>query len=224
MIGSGSARRVVVASDDPMILERLEGLAADFELELAGESAPAGETPFLLVVDLERPGALAEVSRWRERHPQALVAGHLSSPLKDLWLAGERAGCDLVANRGAFALQLRRRLAAWRGPGRRRFPLFESADAAGRPGLVYRTDDSPVGPVAVFRAGGGLHAVEDRCPHAGSALSGGPLEGVVITCPRHGSQFDVRTGDRLRGPADEPVRTHRLLEEGGRVHLLTEEP
>ena len=38
------------------------------------------------------------------------------------------------------------------------------------------------------------YAVSNRCPHLGGDLSAGSLEGTVITCPRHGSQFDLRDG------------------------------
>jgi 3-phenylpropionate/trans-cinnamate dioxygenase ferredoxin subunit len=34
------------------------------------------------------------------------------------------------------------------------------------------------------------------------------LEGNVVTCPRHGSQFDVTNGKNLRGPKIGLVRLH----------------
>jgi nitrite reductase/ring-hydroxylating ferredoxin subunit len=42
----------------------------------------------------------------------------------------------------------------------------------------------------------------------------------VISCPLHGSRFDVRTGERVRGPADDALRVFPILEEGGYVYLL----
>lgn len=41
---------------------------------------------------------------------------------------------------------------------------------------------------------GSYYAIADRCTHAGGSLSKGTLEGSTVTCPRHGAQFDVRTG------------------------------
>ena len=41
---------------------------------------------------------------------------------------------------------------------------------------------------------GNFYAVAERCPHLRGHLSQGVLEGSVVTCPRHDSQFDVRTG------------------------------
>ena len=48
---------------------------------------------------------------------------------------------------------------------------------------------------------GEFHAVSDRCSHEGALLSGGRLDGAVVTCPAHGSRFDVTTGKNLSGPA-----------------------
>lgn len=49
--------------------------------------------------------------------------------------------------------------------------------------------------------------VEDRCTHAGCAFSeDGELAESTIICDCHGSEFDIRTGDVLRGPAERPVR------------------
>jgi 3-phenylpropionate/trans-cinnamate dioxygenase ferredoxin subunit len=39
-----------------------------------------------------------------------------------------------------------------------------------------------------------FYAIENRCTHMGGALCNGTLDGTVVTCPRHGAQFDVRTG------------------------------
>lgn len=42
------------------------------------------------------------------------------------------------------------------------------------------------------------YATDNRCPHMGGKLSQGKLEGTVVTCPRHGSQFDLRDGKVVR--------------------------
>ena len=49
------------------------------------------------------------------------------------------------------------------------------------------------------------YAFDDRCTHQGCSLSTGTLDGATVTCPCHGSEFDVRSGDVLEGPADDPV-------------------
>lgn len=69
--------------------------------------------------------------------------------------------------------------------------------------------------VAVFNCGGRFYAIEDVCTHDGGVLTGGPVEDCRITCPRHGAQFDIRTGEVLAPPAYEPVHTFPVrLHEG----------
>ena len=44
------------------------------------------------------------------------------------------------------------------------------------------------------KVGGSYYAADGGCPHMGASLASGKLEGTVVTCPRHGAQFDVKTG------------------------------
>ncbi len=44
------------------------------------------------------------------------------------------------------------------------------------------------------------YAVDARCTHMKADLSKGSLEGKIITCPRHGSKFDITTGTAIQGP------------------------
>ena len=53
--------------------------------------------------------------------------------------------------------------------------------------------------VAVANVGGTFHAFGDVCTHLQCSLAQGDLEGTVVTCFCHGSQFDVTTGAVLRG-------------------------
>jgi 3-phenylpropionate/trans-cinnamate dioxygenase ferredoxin component len=73
--------------------------------------------------------------------------------------------------------------------------------------------------VAVFNIEGKLYAIEDVCTHDGGILTGGPLEGCVITCPRHGAQFDVRNGEVLAEPAYEPIATFPVRIQEGMVQV-----
>lgn len=52
--------------------------------------------------------------------------------------------------------------------------------------------------ILLAKAGGSYYAVSNNCPHMNADLSMGTLEGTVITCPRHGSQFDIREGANIR--------------------------
>jgi nitrite reductase/ring-hydroxylating ferredoxin subunit len=55
-------------------------------------------------------------------------------------------------------------------------------------------------PYAVCNVDGSLFAIDGRCGHAGGVLSNGHLAGKVVTCPRHGSQYDVTTGTNIKKP------------------------
>ncbi len=48
--------------------------------------------------------------------------------------------------------------------------------------------------VALYNVGGKYYATHDTCPHRGGPLGEGTLEGDVVTCPWHGFQFNVTTG------------------------------
>ncbi len=57
---------------------------------------------------------------------------------------------------------------------------------------------------------GKIYAVSRRCGHTNAPLEMGTLEGYILTCPLHYSQFDIRTGELLSGPVprdfgDEPL-------------------
>jgi nitrite reductase/ring-hydroxylating ferredoxin subunit len=115
---------------------------------------------------------------------------------------------------------LQKKLKDWqKAPGKRRMRICDTADLAGRLGLIARLSDPTIGAVAIYHFNGKVYATEDVCPHAGARLSEGALEGTVITCPLHGSQFDFCSGERLRGPADVAIKTHRVDIEGGQVFL-----
>jgi len=52
--------------------------------------------------------------------------------------------------------------------------------------------------ILLAKVGDKYYAADNRCPHAGGKLSQGKLEGFVVTCPVHGSQFDLRDGQVVR--------------------------
>jgi nitrite reductase/ring-hydroxylating ferredoxin subunit len=209
-------RTAVSVGADRGLVQRLSA-----EFGLSWVTADAAESADLVVIDLAAPRAVDEVGRARARWPTAVIAGYLSVPDPEIWIAGQRAGCDVVANRGSLTARLRPLLAG--AQGRRTFPVLSEADLAGRLGLVARIDQTPVGPVAVYQIGGAVYAVADRCPHAGALLSAGELDGRQVTCPGHGSQFDVCTGERTRGPADTDIATFPVVMAGGQVSIILSE-
>lgn len=48
--------------------------------------------------------------------------------------------------------------------------------------------------IALFNVDGQFHALDGICPHQGGPLGKGKLTGCIVTCPWHGWQFDVTTG------------------------------
>ena len=73
--------------------------------------------------------------------------------------------------------------------------------------------------VNISSVDGQLHAFDDTCTHKACSLAKGKLDGTTVTCPCHGSQFDVTTGEVLRGPAQQPVRS-RLVQIEGEILLV----
>jgi len=52
--------------------------------------------------------------------------------------------------------------------------------------------------ILLARVGDKYYATANRCSHMNGDLSQGKLEGTVVTCPRHGSQFDISNGRVVR--------------------------
>jgi 3-phenylpropionate/trans-cinnamate dioxygenase ferredoxin subunit len=81
---------------------------------------------------------------------------------------------------------------------------------------VAKTDQIPAGTmkpfvvegheVLVVNYEGKYYAIGRKCTHLGGDLSQGKLEGKIVTCPRHGSRFDVTTGGSLSGPRIGPLK------------------
>jgi cytochrome P450/nitrite reductase/ring-hydroxylating ferredoxin subunit len=69
--------------------------------------------------------------------------------------------------------------------------------------------------VCVGRTAGGWVAFDDTCTHEECSLAEGELDGGVIVCPCHGSEFDVRTGDVLTPPALEPLPIYEARQDEG---------
>lgn len=84
------------------------------------------------------------------------------------------------------------------------------AVAPGQTGLV-QVDETAV---AVYNVGGTFFATQDACTHRGGPLNDGTLEGQSITCPLHGSCFNVTDGQVLRGPAQKPLEIFRVVVNG----------
>ncbi|HEV2117727.1 MAG TPA: DUF2231 domain-containing protein [Terriglobales bacterium] len=81
--------------------------------------------------------------------------------------------------------------------------------------------------LVVGRCPEGTFAFSDRCTHKGGPLSDGALVGCTVQCPWHGSQFDIRTGRVVAGPARDVIETYPVEVRGGEVFVTpnrTREP
>ena len=79
-------------------------------------------------------------------------------------------------------------------------------------------------PIAVFRLGNRLFAIDAICTHAGGPLDQGTLSDTSVECPWHGSIFSIETGKNLRGPATRSVRAYRARHEGSTLTLEVDSP
>lgn len=73
--------------------------------------------------------------------------------------------------------------------------------------------------VAVANVADTFYAFDDTCTHLQCSLAGGDLEETTVICPCHGSEFDVRSGEVLQGPAREPVKTYETRIEDGSLEV-----
>ena len=76
--------------------------------------------------------------------------------------------------------------------------------------------------IAVFRIEDQVYAIGDRCSHAEASLAEGELFDFDVECPRHGSSFDIRTGEPDAFPATRPVPIYTATVEAGDVFLTVE--
>lgn len=74
-------------------------------------------------------------------------------------------------------------------------------------------------PLALFKIAGKVYAVDNRCTHVGGPLCRGLLKDAVITCPLHGSRFDVRSGQLVGGPAMRPIPSFPTIVDDGKVFV-----
>jgi 3-phenylpropionate/trans-cinnamate dioxygenase ferredoxin subunit len=75
--------------------------------------------------------------------------------------------------------------------------------------------------IGVFNCKGEIYAIEDRCSHDNGTLVEGELDQdrCTVECPRHGSEFDLRTGKPLTLPAYVPVETFPVLIEDDKIKV-----
>ncbi len=74
-------------------------------------------------------------------------------------------------------------------------------------------------PIVVFNIAGSYYAIADVCSHDDGPVGDGELDGLEITCPRHGARFDVRTGQVLALPAIVDIPAYPVRVEDGEIQI-----
>jgi 3-phenylpropionate/trans-cinnamate dioxygenase ferredoxin subunit len=99
------------------------------------------------------------------------------------------------------------------------FPLEEI-----EPGTARRVDVGGVA-VAVVRIDDEVYAIGDVCSHANVSLSEGEVwaDERELECPKHGSTFDLKTGEPVTLPATQPVPVYAVEVADGVVTVTVEE-
>lgn len=102
--------------------------------------------------------------------------------------------------------------------------------------VIAKGDEIPIGEmkkyvledleILVVNIDGEFHAINSRCTHMGGDLSEGELVGNIVQCPRHGSKFNVITGEAIHGPKililkfnTENIRTYETKFDGKNVMI-----
>jgi 3-phenylpropionate/trans-cinnamate dioxygenase ferredoxin subunit len=85
-----------------------------------------------------------------------------------------------------------------------------------------RSYELVVGRVVVAHVESELFALGDECTHQGCLLSEGEIDEVAdtVVCPCHGSAFDLRTGEPVEGPAEDPLPVFPLRVTDGWIEVL----
>jgi len=76
--------------------------------------------------------------------------------------------------------------------------------------------------IAIFDISGSYYAIEDTCPHRGGPLSEGSIAGDEVTCPWHGSRFNIKTGAVVSPPARQGVKSFPVRIAGDDVEVEIE--
>jgi nitrite reductase/ring-hydroxylating ferredoxin subunit len=72
--------------------------------------------------------------------------------------------------------------------------------------------------LALYNVGGKFYVTDNICLHRGGPLGEGDLQDTIITCPWHGWQYDVITGENVLDPAAK-LKTYEVQVVGDEVQV-----
>ena len=152
--------------------------------------------------------------RWAGNHPAGAVLATIAVLLAmaGMFFGGHLSfGFGTMVNRNAFT----------EGPSEEFVTVGNAADF---PENAMKRVDAGGMPALVIRLDGKLCAIGAVCSHAGGPLDEGELKGRTVTCPWHGSKFDVCSGQVKGGPANFDQPRFEVRERDGQVELKLPEP
>jgi nitrite reductase/ring-hydroxylating ferredoxin subunit/uncharacterized membrane protein len=93
-------------------------------------------------------------------------------------------------------------------------------DLPGEGGAAFQAGNDSV---LVVGQGNRIRAIGNRCSHRGGPLSEGEVEGDCVTCPWHGSRFNLDRGEVLAGPATVGQPVYETRVQAGQVQVRRRE-
>jgi nitrite reductase/ring-hydroxylating ferredoxin subunit len=73
--------------------------------------------------------------------------------------------------------------------------------------------------ILLANVNGNYYAIGDVCMHRGCQISKGKLQGETVVCPCHGSTYDLKTGNFVKGPTKKPEPTYELKVENNDIMI-----
>jgi nitrite reductase/ring-hydroxylating ferredoxin subunit len=73
--------------------------------------------------------------------------------------------------------------------------------------------------ILLANVNGSYYAIDNVCTHRGCQLSKGKLQGETVVCPCHGSTFDLKTGNFVKGPTKKPEPIYQLKVENNDIMI-----
>lgn len=90
--------------------------------------------------------------------------------------------------------------------------------------LETSVQDIPVGSAKLFKdfiitqpVAGEYHAYVNRCTHKGTRIT--TVDGDKVRCPEHRSEFSIKDGAPLSGPAKDPLEQATLEQDGDTLRV-----
>jgi 3-phenylpropionate/trans-cinnamate dioxygenase ferredoxin subunit len=74
-------------------------------------------------------------------------------------------------------------------------------------------------PLVIFNIAGQFFSIGDVCSHDDGPVGEGDIEGNNIVCPRHGAEFDIRTGKAVQMPAVVDIPAYPVRVVDGMIQL-----